>query len=582
MKLRRLLFRNVFFVPVFAVMLGLGVSLGILGLAEAWLRLCHVPPAPVTVCTEGKRWWDDFCLPLFKKEARNGIAWMVPERLADCKNPPRSFTSRKSPDVLRVFIVGGSVPQGMGAAEPLVRALAQYRPDKKIELINVAFGGYDSFRELSVVREIFRYAPDFIMILSGNNEYYKNRSFLPRLSVILRSLQGWRIFQSLFVWMQRHGPGPRTQMEQLIDFDANLRTMIRLARRRHVPVMIATLPANLRDVLPAPTTFARSRLYLRALVRIEIGDYELASKDLIAHLRNVPGDSDAYFYLGRAMDGLKRFRSAAVFYGYSRDLDFGDKTPHTCELSNAIVRSIACDTHTACADLDRETSAQARDRIPGDEQFYDSCHLHATAYALLYAGVLRCLDQDRLLLGGVIPSGVAAQEFPLPPAPHRFFRDDGGWMPVMSACLFDPVRKYLALADSANKGETYSNAVFLQRYFPEVLQALVSDHDRLNRYFTPYEIATLALENPNWCRIRLNYARGYRQVRQYAQALQILDSTVFSEDIQGIAALEKAWCLEMLGRSAEAEKEFEFASRWHVLNARVLRWALRSAMQTAR
>ena len=96
--------------------------------------------------------------------------------------PPVNFTPRPATKTHRIFCVGGSTtvgwplsfgapPKPMGSYPQWLQAcLSAILPSKKIEVINAAFTGFDSRRNIEVVREIMQFKPQAVILYEGYNE----------------------------------------------------------------------------------------------------------------------------------------------------------------------------------------------------------------------------------------------------------------------------------------------------------------------------------------------------------------------------------------------------------------------------
>ncbi len=117
---------------------------------------------------DNKKMEDYFCnevkKPFFKEggESEQGTL-IVPGR---SQGRDFSFIMPKPKGVKRIFIVGESVAGLMYWQIPLVK-----KSIKNAEIINCGMGAYDSGRILDVFREAMDYAPDLMVLLSGNNEW---------------------------------------------------------------------------------------------------------------------------------------------------------------------------------------------------------------------------------------------------------------------------------------------------------------------------------------------------------------------------------------------------------------------------
>ena len=122
-----------------------------------------------------------------------------------------TFTKERSPELLRVYVLGGSAALGFpyknhGFDRLLAAQLRAALPSRKIEVINTAMTSVNSHVVYEVARSIPPNSADFAVILMGNNEVVGpygpgtfNQNFLANISLIrgIQSLKRTRIWQAL-------------------------------------------------------------------------------------------------------------------------------------------------------------------------------------------------------------------------------------------------------------------------------------------------------------------------------------------------------------------------------------------------
>ena len=107
-----------------------------------------------------------------------------------------TFAAERSPDLLRVYILGGSAAQGFphknhGLDRLLAAQLRAALPSRKIEVINTAMTSVNSHVVYAVAKSIPDNSADFAVILMGNNEVVGpygpgtfNQNFLKNITLI--------------------------------------------------------------------------------------------------------------------------------------------------------------------------------------------------------------------------------------------------------------------------------------------------------------------------------------------------------------------------------------------------------------
>src|SRR5262245_46437676 len=191
---------------------------------------------------------------------------------------PQSFQVRKPEHGLRVFCVGGSSAFGFpwGAHEAftgiLGDVLAAAHPGKVVEAVNAAGLSYAMHRVRLVVDEILHYEPDLVIVYCGHNEFVEPAVFralqqrAPELTRIEFALAHSRLYGGLRSLLMRDAAAAPAELrferfvrrelgtysesdkrEVVARYRAGLEHVLRSCRARKVPVLLATLPCNLRD-----------------------------------------------------------------------------------------------------------------------------------------------------------------------------------------------------------------------------------------------------------------------------------------------------------------------------------------------
>lgn len=120
--------------------------------------------------------WESFApsRPLFERRGNRMVLSPARSRFFH----PQEFATFKPPGLVRGFVVGGSTTWGHGLKNPsagcyagLLRGKLEARLRAPVEVINCGAGSYASYRLTRVVEEIVEYAPDFIVVMTGHNEF---------------------------------------------------------------------------------------------------------------------------------------------------------------------------------------------------------------------------------------------------------------------------------------------------------------------------------------------------------------------------------------------------------------------------
>ncbi len=281
----------------------------------------------------------------------------------------QSFTCTNNLDEYRIFVVGGSSIHGLGDLYSLNFSLSQKYPFKKFKIINIGGKGYGTMRLFLHFKEIMNYNPDLIILYSGHNEFeeqfvrdsFFQESFLSDIDDYL--LLHSKLYQFVSFGINKISKKfllknidliksgkhpffpPDLQIQWGISLDKkkvystyknNILNMILLAKQNSIPLIISTVAYN-RMIPPFKP---KNNLYDSCLEELNDSKFE----DVLTCL------SDAL------------------------DLDL---QPHRAsKTSNEIVMQLAKQYNIPLADVDAKIISIAKNGIPGNDIFFDHCHLN--------------------------------------------------------------------------------------------------------------------------------------------------------------------------------------------------------------
>ena len=348
-----------------------------------------------------------------------------------------SFPIAKPSGTIRLFCLGGSASAGWPhpAQETysayLQQALTRAYPDRSVELIDVSAHGFASYRVRHIFDEVVKLQPDALVIYSGNNEFLEKREY-ERTSAALDSLA-----EHLYLvrWLLGLASGPKTNMtgDELHDIAAgfmkkvkrqalelrsdpakfemvkrhyaqSIEYMVAQAQQRAVPVLLATVPVNLRDWLPTVSDNRLQgaqlaqwqQLYDRGRKHELQGDTEAGIASLRQAIRLQPWHAESHFWLGRLLASAGRSAEALESYRTAKDLDFNPFRAHSA--FNQSLRRIARRYDNATlVDLDRLFIEADDDGVPGFDLFLDYVHPTKRGNLLIAEAVFDALVQGTAL-----------------------------------------------------------------------------------------------------------------------------------------------------------------------------------------
>lgn len=172
----------------------------------------------------------------------------------------RQEFARDKGDALRVFVVGASFamgtpyqsqgrPGGTGGIASFLRAeLNRRAPGQRIEIVNASSGGADSGRVAEVAAQVLEFEPDALVVATCNNDAHVTPTQMRRL---LQEQPGYRLMRKMLQSgkeVERSWYAPTDEPSQDLEkqLRGNITKIIDAAAAKDVPVLLATLPINLR------------------------------------------------------------------------------------------------------------------------------------------------------------------------------------------------------------------------------------------------------------------------------------------------------------------------------------------------
>jgi tetratricopeptide (TPR) repeat protein len=396
------------------------IGVGFFVILEVVLALAGVP---TRLAREDPFWGFSGLVPVFE---RDGDAYRTrftePNRVFN----DQRFAAEKPANGLRIFTLGGSSAYGYpwsadsAFSGVLGDVLAEALPERRVESINAAGISYALHRLRFVAREVVEYAPDVLILYSGHNEFIEPDFFAelkkrtPELNRLLALLWRWRLYSGLqslasslsaedrerasaarfdmFVRRNETAAYDAAQKQAIVDaFRDGLREIAALAREHGAHLVLAPVPANLRDWRP-----------VRSVVFEELGDAErrewsaalaagqrqlaggrpqqaAAALEQAAHL--APSYAETWFLLGRAYEGLERWDDARAAYARAADLDASPV--RRISGTNDAMRAVAAEQGALLVDAERLFEEHSEHGLVGFNWIEDYVHPTREGHALI-------------------------------------------------------------------------------------------------------------------------------------------------------------------------------------------------------
>ena len=349
-----------------------------------------------------------------------------------------TFTVERPPELIRVFILGGSAALGFphknhGLDRLLTAQLKAAMPSREIEVINTAMTSVNSHVMYAVARSIPEDSADFAVILMGNNEVVGpygpgtfNQNFLANINVVrgIQALKRTRIWQALAGVIQQIRPTDATQelewegMQMFTNngvphddprlegvyshYEDNLTDIIETLHSKGMHVILSSVPVNLRHSAPFLSVHSPGlsndqleqwrELSRRGAQSADKEDWDESAEHFQAALAIDPGYADTHFRLATALENLGRFQEARTHY--ERALDFDALRFRADTRINQIIQEVAAST--ASGTLTFVDSAAAFEQAsqplqPGWNLFLEHVHYDFDGNNTLAAEIARSI-----------------------------------------------------------------------------------------------------------------------------------------------------------------------------------------------
>lgn len=349
---------------------------------------------------------------LFTKQEINGETWYRISNKNAYSDRNTLFKAKKEKDQVRIICLGGSASAGWPHppeeiySRYLEKTLQGTYPEKKIEIINCSAHGFASYRIRQVFETVLPFEPDAVIVWSGNNEFLEGRNYrtselkntLIKFRNNFRSLQ---LVRGLFV-EHRYDDTPevaatfwkkvnqealelRSDSAQLnkvkAHFETSLSAIVEKAKANHVPVMLMTVPVNLRDWEPNVSWLGLDpQDSIRWLSDFRDGKkyfyQERYNKAIDAFDRAqgiAPLHAETLFWMGKTYEHLSDTASALECYVSAKDLDYNPFRAIS-DFNDAIRGLSSDDSGVVLLDMERIMNRYSGHGIPGFDLFLDYVH----------------------------------------------------------------------------------------------------------------------------------------------------------------------------------------------------------------
>ncbi len=467
----------------------------------------------------------DTALPFFAAP-RPGEGFVLPGRFLAMDF---SFPAVKRQGETRVFVAGESAATLLGAGEGFAA--------EGVGIVNCGMGGYDSRRITGVFREIMDQAPDLAVLLSGNNEGWEDPC--PGAAGRLRRAA----YRALVRWLPEGERGPGRV--SLAVHEYRVRRMARLAKKKKVPFVICSLPANLLMPPFGEAPYGDGD-FASGLLSLEKKDFRGAGESFRAFLAGSPRDAFGLYFTGLALHlagdqaGARPYLSAAA--------DMSPAQDRSGPARNRMLKKVALEEGACFADLEGLFARISPGGAPGFGEFDDSIHWRAGLNGAVWGEIAVAAEACGFPKGLLVPGGAPEEE---------------GRKLLSYAFAYSFENHHhemgIALAD------------YLYRSRPGLLKKALS---------SPAELGVLVKKSPwfdssperssaGWPAFLLAAGEALRRNGRYSEALRLADGALSVDPDNAMASFLRGAALFGLGRLKEAEAVLSVLALSNTMGKRV-------------
>lgn len=325
---------------------------------------------------------------------------------------PAKFAKRKPESTFRIIMTGGSFAMGSpyvfqkrkwpthgGIPDWILGELTFMYPSKKIEVINAAAGAQNSDRVEKIVDRLAPTKPDLMIVAMGNNEGYVPSS---KMNEALHKWIFYRVMKKSMLKSPKLRDRPYFALQDEnpdkieMNFRKNLERIIEHCKRSDTPLMLCTLPINLKYESPSEANgsnvLKKDDPLFKGKKFFQDGKYEQAKKFLVQS----KSIGLASYYLAKIEEFYENYELARSLYGiYAQNVPLNRARPSF----NNHIRQYSEQKGVMLADLEKSLEQLSPHRITVSSFFVDYCHMTLKGYYLMGEVVVKQISKYKLIQG---------------------------------------------------------------------------------------------------------------------------------------------------------------------------------------
>ena len=489
---------------------------------------------------------------LYKKVREGGIDRYVCQR--QDYEEYEGFSAVRTFGSTRIFALGGSVAYNWNGCEDV--------QEKDFEIINCGMPGYDSYRVQIIAKEILSYKPDLIIVLSGNNEFYPRQGFNPKIYYVNKFFSkfwAYRILQDYFLKLDNKSEFAfnRSREQMRLDYEKNIRLIVRNAKKKGVSVILCTLPVNFRDCPP----LGRSPLdkqFILARILLENGNYLEAIDVFGKFSQDNPNNPLGYYFLGRTYDAMEKYQQAKENYLMSLEVSYRDDT--ATPSNNKTIRQICAEEEVGLVDLEKIFMDMAPHGLSGREQFLDHCHWWHEYYSLIDEAIVKEIFQNNAIYSKMFnsdrPKNRVVSSLPqfVFPSLAEFGKNQEYRDSITGNAVFNSIMNDNGLSERAI---CHFKTLYLMS--PNELWNLQFSRERIKELFFDNKYLTETILDNNfsqkqWPWVLYHIGETYRRLKLYKEALVYFNNAIDLDEKNYLVYLGRALVYHALGEKQKARE----------------------------
>lgn len=508
-------------------------------------------PAPASAQIEKKVLCEDLRQPFFRVTCEEeGNCTAGPAR---AESLAREFPVPKPADTKTMFILGESAATLLGDGELLGESAPGFK------LVNCGMGGYESWRISGVLKEVLKYKPDLVVLMSGSNEDGGYVCEGPSFNMRARYRTMLEKLYSL-----RSGAETAAFRASLRIHKTRLAEMGAAAKGTKTPLIMCTLPVNLSGVPPSGTPPLENEAFAAGMAAFEQKQFGKAAGLFTESLKQDPGGLFQKFYLGRTFEALKKYKEAKD--AYLQALAADPKPGRTTPERNEMIRRVAAETGAGLCDLELAFNNASKNGIPGAEQFSDAAYWRPYYNGLVWDELLKTAGALGLEAFKDLPSYPAGEN----PEDYELKKDFSTALAELeifaagSTASADP-------ADGSLSERALAGIGFIETRWPGKLEKAALSSEAFKKLYiaNSWSAGTVFRLDQLRPQFIAHLAEAVRRRGENKKALSLAEAAIAADPERLYFRPVKALALAGLGRKKEAGKELAALSAAPGLRKRV-------------